>query len=151
MLGLRFSNLIFVLHHNSEIPIILNRLSKLILEYCLFNFIFYMKHNDVTMYDAFMWNWLKFTLFDDALFITTCINYALVDEIWWAPHKERVTLGTICKNCQGVLSSLMTFWLRSISLGRMKHMVHVLMGEKNLSHEWHGHFGPSWVIHLHRH
>jgi hypothetical protein len=40
-----------------------------------------MKRNNVTMYDAFMWNWLKFTLCDDALFITICINYAFVDEI----------------------------------------------------------------------
>jgi len=34
-----------------------------------------------SMYDAFMWNWLKFALCDHALFITTCINYAFVDEI----------------------------------------------------------------------
>jgi hypothetical protein len=52
-----------------------------------------MKHDNVTMYATFMWNWLKSTLCDDAIFIASCINHALEDEIQWPTLKEKVTLG----------------------------------------------------------
>jgi hypothetical protein len=53
-----------------------------------------MKHDYITMYDAFMWKWSKFALCDDALFIVSCINHVLSDEIQWFTPKERVRLGT---------------------------------------------------------
>jgi hypothetical protein len=67
--------------------------SKLTLEQCLFNFILYMKHDNV-MYDASMWNWSKSALFNDALFIASCINHAFSNEIKWPTHEEKVRLGT---------------------------------------------------------
>jgi hypothetical protein len=30
-----------------------------------------------------MWNWAKSSVCDDALFISSCIYFALVDEIHW--------------------------------------------------------------------
>jgi hypothetical protein len=45
------------------------------------------------MYDAIIWNWSKFALCDDALFITSYINHALSNEIRWSTSKERVRLG----------------------------------------------------------
>jgi hypothetical protein len=46
------------------------------------------------MYDAFMWKWSKFALCDDILFIASCIDHALLDEIQWSTLKERVKLRT---------------------------------------------------------
>jgi hypothetical protein len=36
--------------------IVLNKSSKLMLDQCFLNFILYMKHDNVMMYGAFMWN-----------------------------------------------------------------------------------------------
>ncbi len=76
-----------------EVLVVSNKPSKLTFEQCLLNFILYMKHDNVIMYVAFMWNWLKFTLCDDAIFITSCINHAFEDEIRWSTLEERLTLG----------------------------------------------------------
>ncbi len=52
-----------------------------------------MKHDNVTMYVAFMWNWSKYALCDDAIFITSCINHAFEDEIQWPMHEDKLNLG----------------------------------------------------------
>jgi hypothetical protein len=52
-----------------------------------------MKHN-ITIYDAFMWNLAKSSLCDDVIFIASCLNHALVDEIHWPSSFERVALGS---------------------------------------------------------
>jgi hypothetical protein len=60
----------------------------------LLNFILFMKHDNVTRYDYFMQNWSKSSMWDDVLFISSCINASIVDEIRWPTIKERATLGT---------------------------------------------------------
>jgi hypothetical protein len=52
-----------------------------------------MKHDNVTMYATFMWNWSKYALCDDAMFIASCINHAFEDDIQWSTPKERLSLG----------------------------------------------------------
>jgi hypothetical protein len=47
----------------------------------LFNFILYMKHDNVTKYDGFLWNWNKSAMNDDDIFIAFCINSTIADEI----------------------------------------------------------------------
>jgi hypothetical protein len=42
-----------------------------------------MKHDNVVMFDAFMWNWNKNNVWSDAIFISPCINEALSKEIQW--------------------------------------------------------------------
>jgi hypothetical protein len=59
-----------------EVPIVLGKPSKLTLEPRFLNFILYMKHDNVTMYATFMWNWSNFALYDDVIFIASCINHA---------------------------------------------------------------------------
>jgi len=44
-------------------------------------FIMYMKHDNVIKYDAFMWNWNKSAIIDDGIFVASCINFAIVNEI----------------------------------------------------------------------
>jgi hypothetical protein len=56
--------------------------SKLCLEQCLLEFILYMKHDNVYMYDIFLWNWSKGEICDDTIFIASCVNDAIGDEIW---------------------------------------------------------------------
>ncbi len=65
-----------------------------------------MKHDNVTKYDAFMWNWFKSALCDDALFIASCLNNSLVNEIHWPIVEERVSLGTHLQSFSVVLGSL---------------------------------------------
>jgi hypothetical protein len=61
------------LHHISK------QLSKLTSEQHLFSFILHMKHDNVTKYDAFLWNWSKSAINDDGIFIASCINSTIVD------------------------------------------------------------------------
>ncbi len=62
-------------HHISRRP------SKLTPEQCFLNFILYIKHNNVTKYDAFLWNWRKIVINDDGILISSCINSTIVNEI----------------------------------------------------------------------
>lgn len=41
----------------------------------------FLKHNNVFKDDTFMWNWSKSVIFDDAIFIASCIREAISDEI----------------------------------------------------------------------
>ncbi len=97
------------------------------LNWCMsnfFNFILYMKHDYVTMYDAFMWNWSKNTLYDNAIFIVSCINEAIGDEIWWQVVQEKVSLGTRIlhsPNCIGFIN--LAHSSRFGSHGKMKPII----------------------------
>lgn len=56
---------------------------KLTLEQRLLNFVIYMKHDNVIYFDSFLWNLLRSTVCDDALFVASCLNEALQDETRW--------------------------------------------------------------------
>jgi hypothetical protein len=62
-----------------------------------------MKHDNVTMYATFMWNWSKFALCDDAIFIASCINHALEDEIRWSTPEDRLSLGVHLREILGCI------------------------------------------------
>jgi hypothetical protein len=62
-----------------------------------------------------MWNWAKASLYDDVLFVSSCICHGIGDEIQWPTLQERIVLaqklskllkciefidGTIIKICQ---------------------------------------------------
>jgi hypothetical protein len=55
-----------------EAHILYRRLSKLLHEQWLLNFILYLKHNNETIHNAFMWNWSKCVLCDNSIFIAPC-------------------------------------------------------------------------------
>jgi hypothetical protein len=40
-----------------------------------------MKHDNVCIYDAFLWKWLKIVVCEDVIFIAKRINGAIGDEI----------------------------------------------------------------------
>jgi hypothetical protein len=50
-----------------------------------------------------MWNWSKSALCDDALFITSCINHALLEEIQWPALEKRIRLRTNLPKLQGCI------------------------------------------------
>ncbi len=60
----------------------------------LFNFILYMKHNKITKYDASLWNQNKSAINDDGIFIASCINSAITNEIRWPTIEECRVLAT---------------------------------------------------------
>jgi hypothetical protein len=59
-----------------------------------------MKHDNVIKYDVIIWNWFKFALCNNALFITSCISNAFGNEIKWPTIEEKVSLGTHFMNSQ---------------------------------------------------
>lgn len=70
------------------------RPSKLSPEQRLLNFIIFMKHDNAVRYDAFRWNWNPGSMCDDALFIASCINVSIADEIRWPTPEERRNLSS---------------------------------------------------------
>jgi hypothetical protein len=52
-----------------------------------------MKYDNVSMYGAFVWNWPKNAVCDDAIFIAFYINDAIGDEIQWPTTQEQVVFG----------------------------------------------------------
>jgi hypothetical protein len=42
-----------------------------------------MKHDNISMYEAFVWNWSKSVVCDDVIFITSYIDDKFGDEIQW--------------------------------------------------------------------
>jgi hypothetical protein len=80
-----------------------------------------MKHDNVSMYDAFVWNWSKSAVCDDPIFITSCINDAIGDEIRWPTIEDRVMLGAqIWWNSMVALGSLMAHSSIFTNLGMME-------------------------------
>jgi hypothetical protein len=62
-----------------------------------------MKHDNVSIYDAFVWNWSKNVVCDDAIFIAYCINDAIGNEIQWPITQEQVVFGTNLAKFQGFI------------------------------------------------
>lgn len=44
------------------------------------------------MYESFVWNWVKSVLNDDAIFVASCINKAVIHEIEWLNFIEKEEL-----------------------------------------------------------
>ena len=78
----------------------------------LLAFILNLKHDNTATLEDFHWNWAKSSVSDDAVFISSCINHCLADEIRWPTGEERERLrqhipefpgcigfidGTLCK------------------------------------------------------
>jgi hypothetical protein len=47
-----------------------------------------MKHDNVVMFMAFLQNWRKIVIYDDTIFITSCICEAIDDNIRWLINEE---------------------------------------------------------------
>ncbi len=62
-----------------------------------------MEHDNVSMYDAFVYNWSKSVVCDDVIFIASCINDAIGDKIWWPTTQEQVVLNTNLVELQGCI------------------------------------------------
>jgi hypothetical protein len=52
----------------------------------------HLKHDNSAMMEAFYWNWARSSISDDAIFIASCINNSIPDEIRWPTHAEREKL-----------------------------------------------------------
>jgi hypothetical protein len=76
-----------------DVLLVMGKPSKWGLEQQLLCFILFMKRNNIIIYDAFMSNWAKSSLCDGVIFITSCINHTLANEVCWPSSFERVALG----------------------------------------------------------
>lgn len=78
--------------------------SKLTTEQRLLNFVLYMKHNNVIYLDNMLWNWSRSVVCDNAIFVASCINKALADEVKWPFGAERRVLGAHIPQLKGCIS-----------------------------------------------
>jgi hypothetical protein len=76
---------------------------KLRPEQRLLNFILYMRHDNITIYDAYMWNWCRSSVCDDTIFVASCINEVLASEIRWPSAEERRALGEMVPQFTGCI------------------------------------------------
>ncbi len=67
---------------------IYGRPSKLAPKQHLFSFILFMKYDNVTKFDAFIWNWNNNAIIDDGIFIPSFINFTIANKIW-CPYIEK--------------------------------------------------------------
>lgn len=72
--------------------IVSGRPSKLTPQQRLLNFLLYMKHDNIIYMDSMLWNWSRSAIYDDAIFVASCVNAALRDEIRWPSATERTAL-----------------------------------------------------------
>lgn len=49
---------------------------------------FYLKHDNTSISYVFMWNWTKYVIYNDVIFIASCIDHAIGCEIQW-PSREK--------------------------------------------------------------
>lgn len=66
-------------------------------------FILYMKHDNTVRMDAFTWNWSKSSTCDDTLFVASCINEALAEELQWPNSGQRRALGSMIPDLEGCI------------------------------------------------
>ncbi len=109
---------------------ICGRLSKLTLEQHLLSFILYMKHNNITKYYAFLWNWSKSAINDDRIFIASYINSTIANEIWWPTIEEHQVLAVQLHNSRAALDLLMVLLSKFVCLETIQPIGVGLMGER---------------------
>jgi len=109
---------------------IYERSSKLTLKQCLLNFILYIKHNNVTKYDAFLWIWSNSAINDDGIFITSCINSAISNEIRWPLLRSIGSWLHNFHNSKATLDLLMVLSSKFVSPGTIQPIKVGLMGER---------------------
>jgi hypothetical protein len=64
--------------------------SKLSSKQRILNFLLYLKHDNITISDTFMWSWSKTSINYDTIFISLCMNKMLRDEIKRPSADEKV-------------------------------------------------------------
>lgn len=69
------------------------RPSKLSPEQRLLSFLLFLKHDNSTVYDGHHWNWSKSSVNDDSIFVSSCLNEAIANEIRWPTAHERRIAG----------------------------------------------------------
>jgi hypothetical protein len=65
--------------------------------------VFYLKHDNVTRFNAYNWNWSKSSACDDTVFVASCINEALKHELTWPSPNERRTLSQNLPDFRGCI------------------------------------------------
>jgi hypothetical protein len=111
-------------------PMVMGKPSKLGPKQWFLCLILFIKHDNVIIYDAFTWSWAKSSLSDDVLFIISCINHALVDEIHWLSFFEKVALGNqLCELLRCLWFIDMTL-VEIQSCGRIQNIKHGLMSTR---------------------
>ncbi len=99
------------------------------------------------MHDTFMWNWSKTSICDDTLFISSCINEAIANEINGRLSRRRL-LSQV--GSEIFHDSLMEPWWRHASFEIMWCTRLGSMVEKNPFNEQHDHYWQPRSLHLHQ-
>jgi hypothetical protein len=89
-----------------------------------------MKQDNVTEYDAFLWNWNKIAIYDDGIFIASCINFTITNQIWWPLLKIIESWLHNFHSSKTKLDLLMVLSSKFVNPGTIQPIEVSLMGER---------------------
>ncbi len=79
---------------------------------------------------VFLWNWTKYVIYNDVIFIASCTNHAIGHEIQWPSREKLFFWLAINLNCKVVLRLLMGHLSKFGNHGIMNPIKASLMGRK---------------------
>ena len=82
------------------------RPSKLSPEQRVLHFILYLKHDNIVQLEAYGWNYASSSSCDDGIFVASCINEALKEELSWPDAARRRMLGQHLSDFKGCIGHI---------------------------------------------
>jgi len=79
---------------------------KLSPEQRLLSFLLFLKHDNLCVFDGHHWNWSKSSVNDDSIFVSSCVNAAIANEIRWPTEHERRAAGTRLADFPGCIGHI---------------------------------------------
>jgi hypothetical protein len=77
------------------------RKCKLTPEQQLLNLVMFMKHDNMIQFHSFQWNYSRLAVCDYLVFVASCVNVALCNEICWPTADERRAAGRSIEGFRG--------------------------------------------------
>lgn len=62
-----------------------------------------MKHDNVIYLDSMVWNWSRSVVCEDTIFVASCVNEVIANEIRWPSTQERRALADHILQLQGCI------------------------------------------------
>jgi hypothetical protein len=81
----------------------------------LFQFITYMKHDNMIMYDTFLWNWNNNVICNDAIYVVSYIKEVIINKIQWLLSRNGLPLICTSLSSKVVMNFLMGLSLKFVN------------------------------------
>ena len=70
------------------------------------HFVLYLKHDNIVQLEAYGWNYAPSSSCNDAIFVASCLNEALEDELSWPDERRRSMLAARLPEFQGCIGHI---------------------------------------------